>query len=326
MTNDLILISGFDPEYWRAEIKRDPRLKSLHTQRGYLHDLAAFENWRAGRPATRLLVEQYAAELQESRLSPTTINRKLAALRWYARRLAALAQERIPASAEDARYQAAIVAQAERIAATPGVRGTRQQKGRHISPGELAALMAACENDTTPAGLRDSALIALAWSTGLRRDELGGLVLADWTPGADSDGDLIVRGKGDKVRSAYVYNGAYSALVDWLTIRGNDPGPVFCVIGKGGKIHQAESLTGESLRLVLDKRRNQAGVKPLTWHDFRRTFAGNLLDNGQDLATVQKLMGHSSPITTSNYDRRGEEVKRKAIKTLHVPYRGRLVR
>jgi len=59
------------------------------------------------------------------------------------------------------------------------------------------------------------------------------------------------------------------------------------------------------------------------WSDFRRTFAGNLLDNGNDLVTVQKLMGHASPTTTANYDRRGEEVRRKASKTLHVPYQQR---
>ena len=77
------------------------------------------------------------------------------------------------------------------------------------------------------------------------------------------------------------------------------------------------------MRVLLDKRVTMAGVKPLTWHDFRRTFAGNLLDSGIDLVTVQKLMGHSDPTTTSNYDRRGDEVKRKAIKTLFVPYHGR---
>lgn len=58
----------------------------------------------------------------------------------------------------------------------------------------------------------------------------------------------------------------------------------------------------------------------LTWHDFRRSFAGNLLDAQVDLATVQRLMGHASPLTTSNYDRRPAEVQRSALSKLHVPY------
>ena len=79
---------------------------------------------------------------------------------------------------------------------------------------------------------------------------------------------------------------------------------------------------GEALAQMLEKRRVQAGLRRLTWHDFRRTFAGNLLDNGNDLVTVQKLMGHASPTTTAAYDRRGEEVKRRASRSLHVPYPG----
>lgn len=321
MANDLIPV--FDADYWRAEIARDPRLKSEHTRRGYLADLAAFETWRAGRLASKLLIEQYAAEMQDAGLSPTTINRKLSAIRWYARRAADLAQEY--SGLEDPQAHA-LIAQAERIASIKNVRGNRPQKGRHIAPGELAALIATCENDPTPAGLRDAALIALAWSTGARRAELAGVTLGDWTPGPEGDGDLTIRGKGDKSRSAYVYNGAFAALSDWLQERGSEPGPVFCRIDKGGKIAPFEYLSGEAMRKLLYRRRAQARVQALTWHDFRRTFAGNLLDNAQDLVTVQKLMGHSSPTTTANYDRRGEETRRAAIKTLHVPYRGRLVK
>jgi site-specific recombinase XerD len=108
-------------------------------------------------------------------------------------------------------------------------------------------------------------------------------------------------------------------------LRGQEAGPLFCAINKGGSLQPAARLSGEALRLTLEKRIQQARVQPLTWHDFRRTFAGNLLDNGQDLATVQRLMGHTSPLTTSEYDRRGEEVKRRAVRTLFVPYRGRLI-
>jgi hypothetical protein len=85
--------------------------------------------------------------------------------------------------------------------------------------------------------------------------------------------------------------------------------------------HSSSSgVRDEASTELLEKRRVQAGLRRLTWHALRRTFAGNLLDNGNDLVTVQKLMGHASPTTTAGYDRRGEEVKRRASRSLHVPY------
>jgi site-specific recombinase XerD len=364
MPSNLLPLQPFDLDRIALELRRDPRLKSDHTRRSYLADLQAFETWRAGRFLTRLLVEEYAAGLQAAGKSPNTINRALAAIRWYARRLADLVQEQ-PAFDETAqRQRAELAAQAERAAGVQDVRGSRRPRGRHIAPGELAALMSACENDLTPAGARDAALIALAWACGLRRDELAGLTLDDLstspfllrngfgqlsssehgngtqednlsTPpsredkgatGLSSDeAELLIRGKGDKERTAFIYNGAYSALAGWLALRGGSPGPLFCTINKAGSISPEKRLSGEALRLILEKRLTEAKVKPLTWHDFRRSFAGNLLDAGVDLATVQRLMGHSDPTTTSNYDRRGDETRRKAVRALFVPYRGRLL-
>lgn len=74
---------------------------------------------------------------------------------------------------------------------------------------------------------------------------------------------------------------------------------------------------------MLTKRAALAGVKDLSPHDWRRTFAGDLLDAGADLVTVQKLMGHADPKTTAAYDRRPDAAKRRAVDLLHVPYRRR---
>jgi hypothetical protein len=55
-------------------------------------------------------------------------------------------------------------------------------------------------------------------------------------------------------------------------------------------------------------------------HDLLRTFAGDMLDAGADVALVQQLMGHSSVATTVGYDRRSEAARRAPAGLVGVPY------
>jgi len=212
-----------------------------------------------------------------------------------------------------------------RIAGIADVKGKRVRPGRSIRDGEFAALMKVCADDTSPAGIRDAAIIALVALTGMRRAEIVALNQEDFRREDDNgEGVLKIKGKGNQERIGYVYNGAANALADWLIIRGEDPGPLFIAINKGGVLQHGHRLSIRAAHKILIKRAKQAGLEKLTWHDFRRTFAGNLLDVGVDLATVQVLLGHSSPVTTSLYDRRGERVRRKAVQKLFIPYNRRL--
>lgn len=203
------------------------------------------------------------------------------------------------------------------------ITGSTEPAGRSVPAGQIKALMETCENDLTPAGARDAALIALAYSCGLRRAEIVGLELSDYDP---ETGALKVRhGKGNKERTTYLINGAGVAMADWLAIRGNEPGRIFWPIKKGGELVH-DKMTPQAVYNLMDTRAKEAGIPNFSPHDLRRSFISDLLDAGADIAIIAKLAGHASVTTTARYDRRPEAAKRQATELLHVPYRGRLVK
>jgi len=198
------------------------------------------------------------------------------------------------------------------------VRGSRLPRGRALDRGELLALVATCKADVTAAGARDAALLAVLYSGGLRRAEAVALTVQDFDP---ESGALTIRhGKGNKARLVPVRNGARTALVAWLAVRGIEAGALFLPIRRGGKI-EAREMSPDAVLKALARRAKAAGIAAsFSPHDLRRTFAGDMLDAGADIATVRALMGHSSVDVTARYDRRGERAKSQAAELLHFPY------
>lgn len=200
------------------------------------------------------------------------------------------------------------------------VHGSTLPAGRAVPAGEVDALLRACAADPGPAGVRDGAVIALLYSTGLRRDELVQLDLEDYDSSA---GQLKVRhAKRGKERTAYPPAGAQAALGDWLAIRGQDPGPLFYPVEYKNRVIRRR-MTAQLVYNMLTRRAHQAGIQDLSPHDLRRTFVSTLLDAGVDIATVAAMAGHSNVTTTQRYDRRPEATKQKAAGTIHVPYYSR---
>ncbi|MEV0996846.1 tyrosine-type recombinase/integrase [Nonomuraea sp. NPDC050202] len=206
-----------------------------------------------------------------------------------------------------------------------------QPAGQHLPPEVVAALLDACDapdKPGDPAGVRDKAMLATLYRAGLRRDELVRLTLADWDP---TEHELRVLGKGNKERDTYVPADVADLIAAWISVRGRTPGALFPSVWKGGRLRTDHTgrpahMTGQALRKMLIKRIAQAAHneptiagKKIAPHDFRRTFIGDLLDEGVDLATAQALAGHASPTTTARYDRRPKATRRAAVQRLRLP-------
>ena len=74
---------------------------------------------------------------------------------------------------------------------------------------------------------------------------------------------------------------------------------------------QLQGLSGCAAWAICKERWRKAGIQPPS-PDLRRTWTGDLLEAGVDLATVQKMAGHASVSTTGKYDRRDHVVQLRA--------------
>jgi integrase/recombinase XerD len=236
--------------------------------------------------------------------APATANRVLSALRGTLR--AAWRAGLMDAAA----YQAARDVR--------GARGSRLPRGRAVGPEEWRRLFREIGHEPSPIRERDAALVALAYAGGFRRAELVALDLADYDGEA---GRLRVIGKGNKERAVFIGNGARDALHAWLRVRGGEPGPLLLPVDRHGRV-LPRRLTEQTVYDRLRHLAARAGIAAFSPHDCRRSLAGDLLDSGVDLATVQALLGHASPATTARYDRRGERAVRQAAERVQVPYTG----
>ncbi len=215
----------------------------------------------------------------------------------------------------------------DRAVSVKSVKGSTLPAGRDISDKEMRRLFAVCETDPTAAGARDAAVFAVM-RLGLRESEVVGLSLSDFDP---AGGKLVVSGKGNKQRLVPIANGSKAAVLDWLTIRGEEAGPLFLPVDQMGNIEPImQDASGKYIYMVRQsifhicrKRAKQAKIETFSPHDFRRTFVGDLLDAGADIVTVKDLAGHASIQTTARYDRRGQERLHNAVQLLTTPYSGR---
>ncbi len=148
-----------------------------------------------------------------------------------------------------------------------------------------------------PLGQRDYLILELLYATGIRVGELVNIKIKDIDFGRKN---ILILGKGNKER--YVTYGEYCEEALKLYLKDgyyklNDKNQKFLFLNKDGN-----KLTERGVRFILDKIIKKTSInKNISPHMIRHSFATHLLNEGCDLLTVQKLLGHESIKTTQIY-------------------------
>lgn len=196
-----------------------------------------------------------------------------------------------------------------------------KQEDRQVSflePSELERLLEAPVGQGLTS-LRDKALLATLFSTGMRVSELCSL---NRDMISVERAELSVRGKGGKVRPVFLSEDACTHLATWLKERRDLDQAVFIRIPRGETFekHDELRLTPRSIQRIVKGHAVAAGIvgKKVSPHTLRHSFATDLLRNGADIRSVQAMLGHSSVTTTQIYthvtDKGLREVHQKFLK------------
>lgn len=265
------------------------RGSSPHTIAAYRHDLDEYVRFLAEdrdvtavSDATRDDVTAFVASLWRRGLAPSTVERRVAAVKGFHK---FLVREGITENHPTARLPLPKVP--ERL---PDV----------VSIDDVDRLLSQPFPDS-PAGLRDRAILETLYGCGLRASELTGLDQTDVDLG---EGFVRVFGKGGKQRIVPVSGMAAHALQAYLThgrpylrtkgsLKGIDPAAVF-LNTRGGR------LSRQAVFKMVHTYGGRVGLD-LHPHTLRHSFATHLLEGGADLRALQEMLGHSDIATTQVY-------------------------
>jgi site-specific recombinase XerD len=276
---------------WEAALAaydRDLRARGCaeRTRRAYAVDLGGFGEWAGEQgldpgDVRYREVRRYGAGLSNAGAAPATVARKLAAVRGLYGFL--VRTERVGAN------PAELVSSPKRSEKLPHVLSTEQMR-------TLLERIPA----HTPLELRDRAMLELAYSCGLRCEEI--VNLDEGALDFETE-QLRVLGKGGKERLLPVGEPAQLALRRYLEkgrrALATDPRERALFLSKSGRRLSNSDVT-RRLGLWTREAALAAGVSP---HSLRHSFATHLLEGGADLRTIQELLGHASISTTQVYTR-----------------------
>ena len=162
-------------------------------------------------------------------------------------------------------------------------------------------------------GLRNSLILEILYSTGIRVSEITNIKLNDISI---SDKTIIVNGKGNKQRVVYFGNICLNLIKLYLKNsypKLNKENTDYLILSIRGK-----KINDREIRKVVDEAAIVAGIKTkISPHVLRHTFATHMLIDGADLRSVQELLGHENLSTTQVYTHLTNEKIRNVYLSAH---------
>jgi len=284
-------VTASDPDVERFLLLLAAR-RSPRTVDAYRRDLAALAAFHGGRVGDTTVeeLERWVAAMRADGLAPSTVARRVSAVRSYFRHLILIGTR------------------GDNPAAGLQLPRRGRRLPRALSPAETERLIEAADG-TTPRTRRDRALVELLYGAGLRVSEAVGLDRS----AVDVEERIVrVLGKGGKERLVPLGRPAAEAVRRYLALGrphlDRRYRPELFLNARGGPLTRAGAF------LILRKLAGKAGLEPERVHPhlLRHSFATHLLEGGADLRSVQEMLGHADLGTTERYthvsDRRRREV------------------
>jgi integrase len=236
-------------------------------------------------PFSRSLFMEYRSAMLEKKLSASTINVRLSAVRKLideARRNGILGAE-----------------EAANLAGVPNLSQKGTRVGNWLTRDQVKELLTVPDRSTIK-GKRDYCILTLLVGCALRRRELSTLTLEDiqLREGRWVIVDLV--GKGGRVRTVAIPVWVKNAINTWQTAAKIEDGRLLRPLSKNGRI-LGEELGDWAIWSVVEASAKEIGIEHFGAHDLRRTCAKLCRKNGGDLEQIKFLLGHSSIQTTERY-------------------------
>lgn len=222
------------------------------------------------REITRDDVERYLSE-KAWEMKPSSYNRMLGDIRGYFRFLSGYLE--IPVKVDYTQL---------RHVRTP------DEKISVFTPDTVREVVQSMQNR------QDKLITAILFETGMRIGELVTLCVEDI-----SGTKLQIKGKGGRVRIGFITPELAREIDAYCKERGIVSGAVFRQLQKQ-KHNQNKFYKTDSVRQRLKREFKKQGIE-MHPHQLRHSYATNLLGNGADVRTIQKLLGHANINTTMRY-------------------------